>query len=102
LRNCLERAVLLANDGRITRSELPPEIINPATATTFVAQTAEQAARPAQRRTEQTPRSLRLCAKSSASRFSLRSNKPTGIAARPLKSSASHPPPSTGVCAITT
>ncbi len=30
LRNCLERAVLLANDGRITRSELPPEIVNPA------------------------------------------------------------------------
>lgn len=26
LRNCLERAVLLANDGRITLSELPPEI----------------------------------------------------------------------------
>src|SRR5207245_2972439 len=26
LRNCLERAVLLANDGRITVSELPPEV----------------------------------------------------------------------------
>jgi DNA-binding NtrC family response regulator len=26
LRNCLERAVLLANDGRITMSELPPEV----------------------------------------------------------------------------
>jgi DNA-binding NtrC family response regulator len=26
LRNCLERAVLLANDGRITLSELPPEV----------------------------------------------------------------------------
>jgi DNA-binding NtrC family response regulator len=26
LRNCLERAVLLANDGRITISELPPEV----------------------------------------------------------------------------
>ena len=39
LRNCLERAVLLANDGRITRAELPPEIANPsaaATAGTFV------------------------------------------------------------------
>jgi DNA-binding NtrC family response regulator len=36
LRNCLERAVLLANDGRITTSELPPEIVNPAlTATAF-------------------------------------------------------------------
>jgi transcriptional regulator of acetoin/glycerol metabolism len=29
LRNILERAVLLANDGRITRAELPPEIISP-------------------------------------------------------------------------
>jgi DNA-binding NtrC family response regulator len=26
LRNCLERAVLLANDGRISVSELPPEV----------------------------------------------------------------------------
>ena len=26
LRNCLERAVLLANDGRITVNELPPEV----------------------------------------------------------------------------
>ncbi len=26
LRNCLERAVLLANDGRITAAELPPEV----------------------------------------------------------------------------
>jgi DNA-binding NtrC family response regulator len=26
LRNCLERAILLANDGRITLSELPPEV----------------------------------------------------------------------------
>jgi DNA-binding NtrC family response regulator len=30
LRNTLERAVLLANDGRITTAELPPEIIAPA------------------------------------------------------------------------
>jgi DNA-binding NtrC family response regulator len=29
LRNCLERAMLLANDGRITRAELPPEIVSP-------------------------------------------------------------------------
>jgi DNA-binding NtrC family response regulator len=29
LRNCLERAVLLANDGLITTNELPPEIANP-------------------------------------------------------------------------
>ena len=30
LRNTLERAVLLANDGRITTAELPPEIVSPA------------------------------------------------------------------------
>jgi DNA-binding NtrC family response regulator len=30
LRNTLERAVLLSNDGRITRAELPPEIVAPA------------------------------------------------------------------------
>src|SRR5438067_1797007 len=29
LRNCLERAVLLANDNRITLSELPPEVARP-------------------------------------------------------------------------
>ena len=29
LRNCLERAVLLSNDGVITRAELPPEIVSP-------------------------------------------------------------------------
>ena len=29
LRNTLERAVLLADDGRVTRAELPPEIVNP-------------------------------------------------------------------------
>lgn len=32
LRNCLERAVLLANDGRITISELPPEVARPVAA----------------------------------------------------------------------
>jgi DNA-binding NtrC family response regulator len=30
LRNCLERAVLLSNDNRITLSELPPEVARPA------------------------------------------------------------------------
>ncbi|HEX8070582.1 MAG TPA: sigma-54 dependent transcriptional regulator [Pyrinomonadaceae bacterium] len=30
LRNCLERAVLLANDGRITAADLPPELSQPA------------------------------------------------------------------------
>ena len=32
LRNALERAILLANDGRITPSELPPEIAYPSSA----------------------------------------------------------------------
>jgi DNA-binding NtrC family response regulator len=35
LRNVLERAVLLSNDGRITRAELPPEIVSPTHAPTF-------------------------------------------------------------------
>lgn len=29
LKNCIERAVILANDGRITLSELPPEVVRP-------------------------------------------------------------------------
>jgi len=32
LKNCLERAVILSNNGRITLSELPPEVTRPATA----------------------------------------------------------------------
>lgn len=32
LKNCLERAVILANNGRITVSELPPEVVRPAVA----------------------------------------------------------------------
>ena len=32
LRNCLERAVLLSNNNRITRDDLPPEIARPASA----------------------------------------------------------------------
>jgi DNA-binding NtrC family response regulator len=31
LKNCLERAVILANNGRITTAELPPEVVRPAT-----------------------------------------------------------------------
>ncbi len=30
LKNCLERAVILSNNGRITLSELPPEVLRPA------------------------------------------------------------------------
>src|SRR5687767_1731311 len=29
LKNCLERAVILANNGRITADELPPEVVRP-------------------------------------------------------------------------
>src|SRR6185312_3035002 len=32
LKNCLERAVILSNNGRITLSELPPEVMRPAIA----------------------------------------------------------------------
>jgi DNA-binding NtrC family response regulator len=32
LKNCLERAVILSNNGRITLSELPPEVTRPAVA----------------------------------------------------------------------
>lgn len=36
LKNCLERAVILSNNGRITISELPPEVVRPsAPATVF-------------------------------------------------------------------
>jgi DNA-binding NtrC family response regulator len=37
LKNCLERAVLLSNDGRITVNELPPEVLRPAVASGTVA-----------------------------------------------------------------
>ncbi|MGI9166181.1 MAG: sigma-54-dependent transcriptional regulator [Pyrinomonadaceae bacterium] len=36
LKNCLERAVLLSNNGRITIAELPPEVARPAPATPVV------------------------------------------------------------------
>ena len=32
LKNCLERAVILSNNGRITINELPPEVVRPAAA----------------------------------------------------------------------
>ena len=35
LKNCLERAVILANNGRITVSELPPEVVRPPAASPF-------------------------------------------------------------------
>jgi DNA-binding NtrC family response regulator len=36
LKNCLERAVILSNNGRITLSELPPEVTRPAVAAPVV------------------------------------------------------------------
>ncbi|MFN2491956.1 MAG: sigma-54-dependent transcriptional regulator [Pyrinomonadaceae bacterium] len=35
LKNCLERAVILANNGRITVAELPPEVVRPSVAPPF-------------------------------------------------------------------
>jgi transcriptional regulator with PAS, ATPase and Fis domain len=43
LRNCLERAVLLANDGRITVNELPPEVSGGAAATPYAPMAASVA-----------------------------------------------------------
>jgi DNA-binding NtrC family response regulator len=43
LKNCLERAVILSNDGRITVNELPPEVVRPSMPTAIVA-TAQQGA----------------------------------------------------------
>jgi DNA-binding NtrC family response regulator len=36
LKNCLERAVILSNNGRITIAELPPEVVRPAGPAAFV------------------------------------------------------------------
>jgi DNA-binding NtrC family response regulator len=36
LKNCIERAVILANDGRITLTELPPEVVRPYVSTPIV------------------------------------------------------------------
>jgi DNA-binding NtrC family response regulator len=36
LKNCLERAVILSNNGRITVAELPPEVVRPAVPSVFV------------------------------------------------------------------
>jgi DNA-binding NtrC family response regulator len=44
LKNCLERAVLLSNDGRITLNELPPEVARPVASFASVAAGADSAA----------------------------------------------------------
>jgi transcriptional regulator of acetoin/glycerol metabolism len=57
LRNCLERAVLLANDGRISVSELPPEVSGRAMGVASFA--APQAARTTNGGDVPTPTALR-------------------------------------------
>ena len=42
LKNCLERAVILSNNGRITLSELPPEVVRPVPAATGIANVVGQ------------------------------------------------------------
>ena len=44
LKNCLERAVILSNNGRITLSELPPEVTRPAVAVPAVSGVAPSVA----------------------------------------------------------
>jgi DNA-binding NtrC family response regulator len=43
LKNCLERAVILSNNGRITINELPPEVVRPAAPTPVFAGSASPA-----------------------------------------------------------
>jgi DNA-binding NtrC family response regulator len=65
LRNCLERALLLANEGRITLNELPPEVLRrsarPVPVMVTTATTAQPAAEGASMAADggQTPASLR-------------------------------------------
>jgi len=44
LKNCLERAVILSNNGRITVNELPPEVMRPAFAVPLAATTSQPSA----------------------------------------------------------
>lgn len=45
LKNCLERAVILSNNGRVTINELPPEVVRPSLpATAFTAPTSQPGA----------------------------------------------------------
>jgi DNA-binding NtrC family response regulator len=41
LKNCLERAVILSNNGRITINELPPEVVRPTMPAAFSSPTAQ-------------------------------------------------------------
>lgn len=44
LKNCLERAVILSNDGRITINELPPEVLRPSMPAAAISATAQPGA----------------------------------------------------------
>ena len=59
LRNCLERAVLLANDSRITLNELPPEVVRRAARPVPVMVTPQQPAVEGAAQAAETPASLR-------------------------------------------
>jgi DNA-binding NtrC family response regulator len=59
LRNTLERAVLLANDGRITTAELPPEIVSPIAVFRPVAVAADAAGAQGAAQVPQVPPPLR-------------------------------------------
>ena len=104
LKNCLERAVILSNNGRITINELPPEVGPLFSASR--SPPAHGAPRNLARRLVQSARLPLLhrlsCATSSANKSFPRSNKLAGIAARPPRSSASLLQRSIAVCATTT
>ncbi|HKC64550.1 MAG TPA: sigma-54 dependent transcriptional regulator, partial [Pyrinomonadaceae bacterium] len=59
LRNCLERAVLLANDSRITVNELPPEVARPAQSPVALATGDSAASQSAYASSAASPTSLR-------------------------------------------
>ena len=46
LKNCLERAVILSNNGRITVAELPPEVMRPGVPAAFVGPASQPGAAP--------------------------------------------------------
>ena len=108
LKNCLERAVILSNNGRITINELPPEVVRPSVPAAVFAGPASQpgaavdfSSGASSFAPARVHRPLR-CATSSANRFFPRSNKLAGIAARPPRSSASLLQLSIAACATTT
>ncbi len=87
LRNCLERAVLLSDNGLITTRELPPEVVyrteKPNFSVSYGSPTSNGAQFVPQRRHRT------ICETSNASRSSVPWKRPAGTAARPPKSSGS-------------